>query len=124
MMQRTRARQRGASDRGSASVLAVGNLSALLVLLLALMPLYSALIERQRVAGAADAAALAAADVAVGREPGMPCAAARLVAEANDASLDACVVDGYVVTVRVVSTTGLIPVEAVATAGPPGQTEP
>ncbi|HRN30476.1 MAG TPA: hypothetical protein PK890_12360, partial [Terrimesophilobacter sp.] len=87
--------------------------------LIALVPLYAALIERQRVAGAADAAALAAADVAVGREPGLPCTVARFVAEANETALDACVVDGYVVTVRVVSDRRAIRIEAVSTAGPP-----
>ncbi|HRQ00140.1 MAG TPA: flp pilus-assembly TadE/G-like family protein [Terrimesophilobacter sp.] len=114
-----RRRRQRAGDRGAASVLAVGILSALFALLIALVPLYAALIERQRVAGAADAAALAAADVAVGREPGLPCTVARFVAEANTTTLDACVVDGYVVTVRVVSDRRAIRIEAVSTAGPP-----
>lgn len=108
------------NDRGAASVLAIALLSATLVLTLACVPLYSALIERQRVAGAADAAALAAADVAVGREPGIPCVVAERVAAANRATLQRCVVDGLIVTVRVASSVGIMAVTADATAGPPG----
>lgn len=101
-------------------MLAVALLSATLALTLACVPLYSALIERQRVAAAADAAALAAADVALGREPGVPCLVARQVATVNATQLDACVVDGVIVTVRVLSTAAILPITVVATAGPPG----
>lgn len=105
-------------------MLAVAIMALTLGILLALAPLYSALIERNRLAGAADAAALAAADVAVGREPGMPCAAADRVALANDTRVTACVVDGVIVTVRVTSNRTThrlpLPLDATATAGPPG----
>lgn len=107
-------------DRGAASVLAVALLSAALALTLACVPLYSALIERQRVAAAADAAVLAAADVAIGREPGVPCIVARQVASVNATRLDACVVDGVIVTVRVVGERALVSIAQTATAGPPG----
>ncbi|MBX3094158.1 MAG: hypothetical protein KF680_06410 [Cryobacterium sp.] len=109
-----------AADRGAASVLAVALLAATLALTLACVPLYGALIERQRIAGAADAAALAAADVAVGREPGVPCVVAAQLAAANQAVLDRCIVDGVIVTVRVGSSSGIAAITATATAGPPG----
>lgn len=107
-------------DRGSASVLAIAVLAVTLVLALACVPLYSALIERQRIAGAADAAALAAADVAIGREPGVPCVVATQIAVANRTALERCVVDGVIVTVRLASSAAIVPVTATATAGPPG----
>lgn len=78
-----------------------------------------ALSVRQAVAGAADAAALAAADVASGLLPGFPCAQAERVAEANGATLEACHVDGLIATVSVGSSVLGIPVTAGATAGPP-----
>lgn len=115
-----RERSRCTTDRGAASVLAIALLAATLALTLACMPLYSALVERQRMAGAADAAALAAADVAVGREPGVPCVIAAQLAAANQAVLDRCIVDGIIVTVRVGSSAGIAPITATATAGPPG----
>lgn len=112
------------TERGAASVLAVAIITTLLTVLFALMPLCLAVTERNRLAGAADAAALAAADVAVGREPGTPCAAAERVAGANAARITACRADGVVVTVRVTSARGFgglpFDLDATATAGPPG----
>src|SRR5690606_8566012 len=64
---------RADSERGASTVLAVAIIATMLSVLIALVPLYLSLIERNRLAGAADAAALAAADVAIGREPGVPC---------------------------------------------------
>lgn len=107
------------SDAGSGSVLALAVLGATLVLLLTLLPLSMALSVRQTVAGTADAAALAAADVASGLLPGFPCAQAEIVARANATSLEACHLDGLIATVRVGSTVLGIPVTALATAGPP-----
>lgn len=118
--QARRERSRRTTDQGAASVLLIALLAATLALTLACLPLYSALIERQRIAGAADAAALAAADVAIGREPGVPCVVAAQLAVANHATLERCIVDGVIVTVRVGSSAGIVPVTATATAGPPG----
>lgn len=106
-------------DRGAGSVLALALLAATLMLLLTLLPLGMALSVRQTVTGAADAAALAAADVASGLLPGFPCAQAERVARANRASLETCEIDGLVATVRVGSAVLGITVTAVATAGPP-----
>ena len=75
---------------------------------------------RQAVAGAADAAALAAADVASGLVSGYPCATAALVAAANGAAVASCAVDGLVVTVSASRDILGLAVTATATAGPPG----
>ena len=70
------------------------------------------------VEAAADAAALAAADTAVGLVPGYPCERAAEIAEANGASLVACETDGLVITVAVGRTLLGFAVTAAATAGP------
>jgi secretion/DNA translocation related TadE-like protein len=106
-------------DRGSGSALAVGIIGAVAVLTAVAVPASGALAARQAVAGAADAAALAAADTAMGVVSGDPCARAAEVAAANDAELTACEVDGYVVTVAVSRRFGGFAVGASATAGPP-----
>jgi secretion/DNA translocation related TadE-like protein len=109
-----------APEQGSGSILGlaiVGSIGALTVLTI---PLCVGLGIRERVAGAADAAALAGADVATGIYPGVPCDWARSVAAANGATVSMCVVDGLVVTVRVRSTFLGLSLVATATAGPPG----
>lgn len=116
---RTRHRARLRDERGVGSVLALALLGATVTLLLTVLPLFMALSVRQEVAGAADAAALAAADVASGLLPGFPCAQAERVAEANGATLRACHVDGLIATVSVGSSVLGITVTAGATAGPP-----
>lgn len=108
-------------DRGAASIVAVGMIGALAALTALTVPLYSALAMKQSVSAAADAAALAAADVAVGRAPGFPCEVAARVAEANGASVATCTLDGLVATVTVARTLLGVPVSATATAGPPGE---
>ena len=107
-------------DRGSGSILAVAVVAAMLGLVAISTPLYVVLSAKQRAMAAADAAALAAASVALGIVPGLPCAAAASLATANGASLTRCEPDGAIVTVRVsVSAMGFA-VPAAATAGPPG----
>jgi secretion/DNA translocation related TadE-like protein len=86
---------------------------------LLIAPLYRALVVRAEMTGAADAAALAAADVARGIYPGVPCVIAESVAKANGALLDECQVDGVIVTVRVSAWVFVFSVTATATAGPP-----
>jgi secretion/DNA translocation related TadE-like protein len=108
-----------APDRGSASLLAVGLIGATATLTGILIPFTMALVTRQAVAGAADAAALAAADVASGRVAGVPCELALLVVEANGASMAVCEVDGLVVTVTATTSTLGIAIPVTATAGPP-----
>ncbi len=106
-------------EAGAGSPLAVAVVGAILSMVLLLVPLYSVLGTRSLAMGAADAAALAAADVAIGIVPGIPCEAAASVARVNHAMVTGCQVDGVIVTVRVsVAILGL-PVSATATAGPP-----
>jgi secretion/DNA translocation related TadE-like protein len=112
-------RWRLGGDTGAGSVLALAIIATVVVVTLSVTALGAGLVVRQRVIGAADAAALAAADVLLGASPGVPCAVARHVAEANDASLDACELDGYVVTVSVRAGFAGVAVGARSTAGPP-----
>lgn len=106
-------------ERGAGSILAVGLVAAVLGVLLLFVPLSGALLTRSRLAGAADAAALAAADVAIGIAPGIPCRVAASVARANGATMADCRADGVIVTVRVSVAVLGFPVSATATAGPP-----
>lgn len=107
------------SEHGAGSVLAVATVAGLFCITAMLVPLYSVLTKKQALAGAADASALAAADVRVGLEPGEPCAVAARVASANGGSLTTCSVDGLVVTVVVSATVVGFAVGVAATAGPP-----
>jgi secretion/DNA translocation related TadE-like protein len=107
-------------DRGSGSLLAVSIVAAMLALVSLLLPLSIVLSAKQRAAAVADVAALAAADVAVGALPGVPCDSASSAAKANGALLGDCRVDGAIVTVAVGITILGFDVRARATAGPPG----
>ena len=105
-------------DDGAGSVLAIGVIGALVMLAATAIPLYAVLATRSAVAGAADAAALAAADARVGVVGGFPCDVARDVAAANGAGLVGCVVDGYIATVVVQRSVAGFAISARATAGP------
>ena len=109
-----------AGERGAGSVLMVGVVASVVALMSLALPLYTVLVVRASVSGAADAAAIAAADTAVGLASGVPCEQAALVAGANGAELDSCTADGLVVTVSVSRQIAGLDVVAVATAGPPG----
>ena len=104
-------------------MLGVSIVGAVIALLLLLLPLAGALELKRRVGASADAAALAAADVASGALPGVPCLEAARVAGALGTSLERCTIDGVVATVRVSGgLRGGIPglsAGADATAGPP-----
>ena len=105
----------------SAPMLVVGAV-AVLSLTLPLVVATSALELQQRAGGAADAAALAAADASGGWIDAEPCALAARVAESFRVRLTHCEVDPESGTVRVVvrATTVLGELEARARAGPPG----
>lgn len=107
-------------DRGAGSILVVAILAAVIGLAALALPLYSVLVTKRAAEGAADAAALAAADVAVGRAPGVICEIAARVAEANASVLTNCHADGLVITVRVERQAAGFAVGAIASAGPPG----
>lgn len=83
------------------------------------VPLYSALLAKHSVMAAADAAALAGADVAVGIVAGFPCEKAGVVASANGALLTECETDGLIVSVVTSRILWGWEVTATATAGPP-----
>ena len=106
-------------ESGSASVLAVGVMGVLVLTVATTLPLYIGMSVRQSVIAAADASALAAADVAVGIIPGVPCEVAATVAAANGAVLTACVFDGLVVTVSTQRDFVGLALRAEARAGPP-----
>ncbi|WP_327015940.1 Rv3654c family TadE-like protein [Cryobacterium sp. MP_3.1] len=111
-------RPTSARERGSGSVLAVALLGTLVTMTAVLVPLLALLPVSQSVQGAADAAALAAADVASGLMPGVPCATAARAAELNGARLVTCSVDGLIATVAVSRTVGAFPIGSRARAGP------
>ncbi len=112
--------RRAAGERGSGTVVTLGAALGLLAVLLMLLPLAVVLASRQSVTGAADAAALAGADVASGLLPGYPCQEAARVAAANGAELAACAVDGLVVTVTASRSLLALTIAESATAGPAG----
>jgi secretion/DNA translocation related TadE-like protein len=111
-------RRRSRSDCGSGSVLAVAVLGALVTLTMVLVPVLALLPAHQVAQGAADAAALAAADTASGLMPGVPCETAARAAQLNGTSLAACSVDGLIATVTVSRTVGAFPISSRARAGP------
>jgi secretion/DNA translocation related TadE-like protein len=100
-------------------VLAVALVTALVVFGIAGVSLAVALSARQRVIGAADLAALAAADAASGAISGLPCEVAAGVLSGNGSALASCRADGLVVTVDASGSFAGIPIRASATAGPP-----
>jgi secretion/DNA translocation related TadE-like protein len=109
------------SDGGAGSVLAIAVIGAVIALTGLAVPLYLALATKSIVRGAADSAALAAADARSGAVAGFPCAVAAKVATANESQLVDCTVDGLVATVTVHRWILAFDVVATATAGPPGQ---
>ena len=93
-----------AADRGSGTVLVVAICALLVVGITSTGLLAGAALARHRAQASADLAALAAADVVLGRRAGDPCALAARVASANGGLLAGCRIlpDGTVrVSVRV-----------------------
>ena len=99
-------RERGGRERGAGSILAIAVIATMMSASALLIPLSAAVSLRHRAAGAADAAALAAADAASGWSAGPPCAEAGRLAAENRAALARCEIDGLVVTVEVEIATG------------------
>lgn len=113
-----RGHRRPPNDRGAGAVLALAIVAAVVVLGLSGVTLAGGLTVRQRVIGASDLAALAAADAASGAVPGVPCAVAARVTAAADAELLACRVDGLIIEVTVAADFVGIPIQARSRAGP------
>jgi secretion/DNA translocation related TadE-like protein len=108
-----------AYERGAGSVLVIGIIAALAIMTGVTLPLCAVLVSRATTAGAADAAAIAAADARRGIVAGYPCEVAGEVAAANRVTLTDCAVDGLVATVRVEQTILGFSVTGSASAGPP-----
>jgi len=109
----------GRGERGAGSVLALAVVAATVALTVPVLGACALLLGGQLAANAADAAALAAADVASGASPGEPCARAADAAERNGAVLEACAVDGAIADVRASVTVAGVAQAARARAGPP-----
>ncbi|MBH0131001.1 Rv3654c family TadE-like protein [Salinibacterium sp. NK8237] len=113
------ARLRLNDEHGSGTILMVGLIATVIAVTALVIPLYWALSVRHALAGATDAAALAAADTASGLIAGYPCDNATRLASANDSLIEDCVVDGRIVTVTASRRILGILVTTSATAGPP-----
>jgi secretion/DNA translocation related TadE-like protein len=101
------------------SIAAVGIVAGAAVLAVGLAAGGSAAVVGQRLASAADAGALAAADAASGAVGGIPCDLASEVAGAFGARVDECGLDGLIATVTVAIRFGPVVAQATARAGPP-----
>jgi secretion/DNA translocation related TadE-like protein len=99
-------------------MLTLGIGASFLIVTFLLIPLLVGFVVQQRVQGAADIAALAAADTASGRQPGNPCQTAEVLVSRSDYFLQECRLDGLIS--RVIVTTNFGPFELLARsrAGP------
>ena len=101
------------------AMLVVGSIVVCSTLAIGLAATGGAAVAARRAAGAADNAAIAAADTVSGALPGEPCERAEEVAEASGARVSACGTDDLDATVTVeVSFAGMV-ATARARAGPP-----
>ncbi|MFF6997891.1 Rv3654c family TadE-like protein [Streptomyces sp. NPDC008313] len=110
-------------DRGSATVWTVGAIAVLCAVFGAVLAMGHAVVVRHRAAGAADLAALAAADhwMDGGRRA---CGTAERVARAQGARLVRCAIEGDVSEVTAASGRGPFSVEVRSRAGPAGPVAP
>ncbi|WP_426519523.1 Rv3654c family TadE-like protein [Diaminobutyricibacter sp. McL0618] len=111
--------EQAAGDRGSVTVVAIGLIAGVVALTGGIAAISAALVFKQRIAGAADSAAVAAADVVSGAVPGYPCARAEEAARLNGAVLIDCTIDGMIASVLVSAYVLTFEVRARARAGPP-----
>lgn len=89
------------SQRGSSTVAATALVIAALLLAAGVLAWSAVTRAAMQAASAADLSALAAADTARGLRAGDPCPAAGLLASANEARLESCVIEADGTTVRV-----------------------
>ncbi|MCW7989296.1 hypothetical protein XF35_29655, partial [Streptomyces platensis subsp. clarensis] len=116
-------RRKRCGDEGSATVWTVFAAAALCAVFVALVGVGQAVTARHRAGGAADLAALAAADHAL-RGPAVACAAARRVAAAQHTRLVRCAVTGQVADVSAEAGSSPFTSRVPAPAGPPGRGDP
>ena len=102
------------------TILAVGVVVCAATLSVGFTAAGAAAVFSQRIAGAADSAALAAADAASGLVDGVPCDRAAEIASAAGGELTGCDLDGLIATVTVSGSFGRFAAMASARAGPPG----
>lgn len=112
------------SERGSVSVISIAMIGGILALTGCIAGISAAFAVKQRIVGAADAAAVAAADVVSGAMPGYPCARADDAASINGATMVDCVINGPSVSVLVKAQILTFEVRVRARAGPPRTLEP
>lgn len=109
-------------QRGSGTVLGAGLAMVMILLLAGLLLVAQVAVAASRAAGAADLAALAAADAARGLTSGNPCEVAEAVSRQNGASLSSCSITGEEIA-DIVTSVALPPPWGKATgrsrAGPP-----
>jgi len=101
------------------SMTAVGIIAGAAILTGGLAAVGTASVVGQRLASAADAGALAAADAASGAVGGIPCDLAGEVTDTFGARVDTCDLEGLVATVTVEMRFGPVTARASARAGPP-----
>ncbi|MGF3053265.1 Rv3654c family TadE-like protein [Microbacterium sp. YY-03] len=100
-------------------IMSVGTMAVVSTMALGVVTAGGAAVTAQRLSAAADAAALAAADSALGFAPGVPCDNAARIAAAHGAVLAECTVDETTVRVSVNDTFAGFPIAAAARAGAP-----
>ena len=98
---------------------ATGAMAVAAILAAGLAVAGAAAVAGQRLASAADAGALAAADAASGAVPGIPCDRAGEVAGAFGAVVEACDLHELIATITVSMRFGPVTARASARAGPP-----
>ncbi len=101
------------------TLLSVGVIACAAVLAVGFTTAGTAAVLSQRLAGAADAAALAAADAASGAIEGVPCERAAEAASASGATLTSCELENLTATITVALGAGLLSGAASARAGQP-----
>ena len=106
-------------ERGAATVLTVGVIAVLVAVAGLAAGLGLVVTARHRAGAAADAAALAAADTALGATTGVPCERAATVAHAAGAAIVGCRQEGVCASVEVRLPVLAFEVRARALAGPP-----
>ncbi|WP_336047812.1 Rv3654c family TadE-like protein [Streptomyces sp. CA2R101] len=116
-------RRRRCGDEGSATVWTVFAVAALCAVFVALIGVGQAVTARHRAGGAADLAALAAADHAR-QGPAEACAAAHRVAAEQHTRLVRCALAGPVADVCAEAGSSPFTSRVRARAGPPGRSDP
>lgn len=112
-----------AGERGAGGVVVLAVALLVLSISVGAVGVLAAFPARQAAQAAADAGALAAADVASGYRDGNACVEAARVVEANGASLEECATDGREAVVRVRVESGPFVFSEPSRAGPPPERE-